>query len=183
VVTRAVHGYDIGAVEGPEFHLLNTRDSWPRARRLAQWYAAERRSRAWASRDGQSFEPLVFERASLDADHGWFPYRADAVLRHAPRQPGIYVLRAGGPVCIGCAEDLQDRLRYHLDQPLSCPHGSPPLEFSFKVLASAAEREERVAELITWWGPPCNQWLHDERSMRRPDGEAPAMRSDRRPSP
>jgi hypothetical protein len=157
VVTPAVRGYDIGAVEGPEFHLLNNRDSWSRARRLAQWYAAVRRSRAWASRDGESFEPLVFERAGLDADHGWFPYQAETVRRYAPRQPGIYVLRAGGPVFIGNTENLQDRLCYHLEQPLICAQIGVPLEFSFKVVASASEREDRTAELITWWGPPCNQ--------------------------
>ena len=158
VVTPAVRGYDIGAVDGPEFHLLNNRDSWTRARRLAQWYAAARRSCAWASRDGRSFEPLVFEeRAGLDAVHGWFPYRSDAVLRHAPREPGIYVLRAGGPIYIGSTEDLQDRLRYHLDEPLTCEQSALPLEFSFKVIASPAERERRTAELITWWLPPCNQ--------------------------
>lgn len=157
VVIPAVRGFDIGVVDGPDFHLLSNRDSWARARRLAQWYAAARRSRAWASRDGQAFHPLVFERAGLDDDHGWFPYEAEAVLRHAPKLPGIYVLRAGGPVYIGSTENLHDRLRYHLDEPLACQQGAQPLEFSFKVIASAGEREARAAELIVWWAPPCNQ--------------------------
>ena len=156
VVTPALRGYDIGALDDPDFHLLNNRDDLHAALRLAHWYAVARHSRVWVRRDARPFEPVVFERVGLEAESGWFPYEADTVLRHVPKKPGIYVLRATGPIFIGDTDNLQDRLRYHLDGQWFCPEASLPLEFSFSVIASCQIRQQKAAELIRWWGPPCN---------------------------
>jgi hypothetical protein len=157
LVTPAVRGYDIVALEEPNFQLLNNRESLDWAVRLAHWYAVARDGRVWVSRDGQTVEPLVFERVGLEPDTSWFAYRADLVRQHVPQSPGIYVLRAGGPVFIAETQNLEDGLHHHLEQPLPCPEAAAHLEVAFSVLASAPLRRQKTAELIRWWRPPCNQ--------------------------
>jgi hypothetical protein len=144
-------------IEVPDSWLtIETRSSWPSAVRKAYWYALFKNAQLWTSRDSMTLELVDAERVWLAASRRWWPLERDAVARHAPAEPGIYMLRAATPVFVGDTDDLQGRLSYHLAHPLSCQEAARALLFSFQTM-TGQQRAARAAELVLWWAPPCNE--------------------------
>ena len=155
-VTPASPGYNIGIVDGAGWRFVNTAETWAQAVRKASWLSGVRGGRVWGSREGVSFDPLIFEQIGLDGDYGWFALDARMIDERAPSAGGIYVLRAKAPIYIGETENLRERLLFHLENPFPRDRADGAIVFACKVIDAADKRHQRNLELVTWWKPPCN---------------------------
>lgn len=158
-VSPSLSGYTIGIVKakGQEFAILDSGLQWATAVYRAYTHALRNGARVLTRRHGSPFEILNPYDVWLDDRCVWVPFDEESVHAHAPTAAGVYVLRAETPIFVGETANLRDRLLDHLDRPLTCAGKYRVLEFCVQELASLHARNQRAAQLIAWWVPPCNE--------------------------
>ena len=158
-VSPAPPGFIVGQVsaDGSHWNAIDSEPTWGAAVWKAYFYSCARNHRVFVSRHGDQLELLDPPRIGLGPDQDWRAHTAASVTKHAPRAAGVYILRSIAPVFIGETDNLQERLLYHLHEPLACHDTAIPLEFAFETFESTERRSRRATDLIDWWAPPCNQ--------------------------
>jgi hypothetical protein len=157
-VTPGLHGFVISRVrgDGGGWVPVKTVATWAEAIFKALIFATVTGGRVVASRLDDNFEVVDEPRRWIGPHQAWLPFEQDVVQKHVPRVPGIYALRGAAPIFVGDTENLQDRLLYHLREPLPCREAETGLLFFFETVPQPALRSERVTDLIRWWALPCN---------------------------
>lgn len=163
-VTPVIDGFMIGRViperevEGPWWTLLKTVSGKGAAIAEAVGLAVAERHRVWYFDGPGQYTALEPEQLWLGTTREWCLHDADLISQKAPALPGVYIIRSTTPVLIGHTDNLRQQLLSHQSEIHKCEDAKDvPLEFCFEVILPADEREERAANLIAWWSPPCNQ--------------------------
>jgi excinuclease UvrABC nuclease subunit len=96
---------------------------------------------------------------SIEPGETAFAFDSRGIDGNAPAASGVYVLcdPNGYYVYVGQSENVQQRLREHLNDPRDCAKAHGATLFAVELYEDEDERIRRRKELISNYAPVCNQ--------------------------
>jgi len=103
---------------------------------------------------------------AIGSGQSGFIFNQQGITQNVPPSSGVYALYNDLLwVYIGESNDIQRRLRDHLQNPEMCVRATAPTAFLFE-LSPEAQRVARQQVLIARLGPVCNQGIGSDQFRR-----------------